>query len=188
MAADRRRSSDPTRVGSRGPRRAADHVDHDRVVAVLAPVLRAARLELEDVEVKAAGRRRVVRILVDGEHGVTLDEIAEVSRAVSDALDETDLLGDAPYTLEVSSPGVDRPLTLPRHWRRNVGRLVTVTPRSGQDLTGRITVADDTGAELDLEPGLRRIDYATVEHAVVQVEFRPLDGAAPDPDVVDVED
>lgn len=181
MAADRRRSSDPSRVGSRGPRRAADHVDHDRVLALLTPVVRAARLELEDVEVRSAGRRRVVRILVDGEHGVTLDEIADVSRSVSDALDEVDLLGDTPYTLEVSSPGVDRPLTLPRHWRRNIGRLVTVTPVAGPELTGRITSADDTGAELDLEPGIRRVDYSGVAHAVVQVEFRPVDGADPVP-------
>lgn len=179
MAADRRRPSEPGQVGSRGPKH-PERVDHDRIVALLTPVVRSARLELEDVEVRAAGRRRVVRVLVDGERGVSLDEIAEVSRSVSDALDATDALGEQPYTLEVSSPGVDRPLTLPRHWRRNVGRLVAVTPHNGPPLTGRITSADENGAEVDLEPGVRRVGYDTVARAVVQVEFRAVDdpGAA----------
>lgn len=184
MAADRRRPSDPSRPGSRGDQHPV-RVDHDRIVSLLTPVVRAARLELEDVEVRAAGRRRVVRVLVDGDHGVSLDEIADVSRSVSDALDAADALGDQPYTLEVSSPGVDRPLTLPRHWRRNVGRLVSMTPRTGPEVTGRITSADETGAEVDLEPGIRRVDYDSLARAVVQVEFRAPDDDAGTPVVTD---
>jgi ribosome maturation factor RimP len=151
------------------------------VVSLLGPVAAAAHLDLEDVEVRSAGRRRIVRVLVDGERGVSLDQVAEVSRAVADALDESDVLGDTPYTLEVSSPGVDRPLALPRHWRRNVGRLVVVHS-GGTDLTGRISSADDEGVELDLEPGLRRLPYGTISRAVVQVEFRSV------ADVEDLED
>ena len=141
------------------------------MLSLLGPVVSAAHLDLEDVEVRSAGRRRIVRVLVDGERGVGLDQVAEVSRAVSDALDGSDVLGDTPYTLEVSSPGVDRPLTLARHWRRNVGRLVVVHS-GGTDLTGRISSADEEGVELDLEPGLRRLPYSTISRAVVQVEFR----------------
>lgn len=171
MSADRRRPPSPSRSGPSGPRGAAP-VDHDRVVALLAPVVRTARLDLEDVEVRAAGRRRIVRVLVDGEKGVSLDQIADVSRSVSDALDAADVLGEQPYTLEVSSPGVDRPLTLPRHWRRNLGRLVTVDQVAGGPLTGRIAAADEDGVDLDLEPGQRRLAFRAITRAVVQVEFR----------------
>jgi ribosome maturation factor RimP len=176
MVADRRSGAArrPTAAAGR-PGSPGTHVDHERVVSLLGPVVTAAHLDLEDVEVRSAGRRRIVRVLVDGERGVSLDQVAEVSRSVADALDESDVLGDTPYTLEVSSPGVDRPLTLPRHWRRNVGRLV-VAHSGGTDLTGRISSADEEGVELDLEPGLRRLPYSTISRAVVQVEFRSVAG------------
>ena len=84
-------------------------------------------MDLESVRVSVAGRRRLLRVVVDSDHGVSLDDAADVSRDVSAALlDATDVIGDVPYTLEVSSPGVDRPLTEPRHWRRAAGRLVRV--------------------------------------------------------------
>ena len=103
-----------------------------RVLALLEPVVSAAGFDLEDLTVSAAGKRSIVRVLVDKDGGVTLDDVADVSRLVSEALDVADeqdptLLGTS-YVLEVSSPGVDRPLTEPRHWRRNVGRLVSATP------------------------------------------------------------
>jgi len=85
-------------------------------------------MDLESVRVGSAGRRRLLRVIVDADGGVSLDGIALVSREVSARLDATGAMGEAPYTLEVSSPGVDRPLTLPRHWRRAVGRLVRVPP------------------------------------------------------------
>ncbi len=175
--ADRRR---PTSTSRPPGRRSAPGTDRDRLVAVLSPVVAQARLDLEDVEARTAGRRRIVRVLVDSEGGVSLDEVADVSRAVSEVLDDADVLDDAPYTLEVSSPGVDRPLTLPRHWRRNRGRLVRVSLAGGDELTGRIVAVDDTEVELDLEPGTRRVPYAGVSRAVVQVEFRALDDAASD--------
>ena len=89
--------------------------------------LATSGLDLEGVEISQAGRRSLVRVLVDQDGGVTLDDIADATRLVSDVLDQTDVLGESPYTLEVTSPGIDRPLTLPRHWRRNVDRLVKVT-------------------------------------------------------------
>ena len=98
-----------------------------RLTGWIEPVVGAAGYDLEELVVTPAGRRSVVRVVVDRDSGVTLDDIAEVSRAVSAVLDENDGdLGRAPYVLEVTSPGVDRPLTEPRHWRRNTGRLVTV--------------------------------------------------------------
>ena len=101
-----------------------------RLRGVIEPVVTAAGYDLEELTVSRAGRRHVVRVIVDGDAGVNLDAVAEVSRAVSRALDEAEeASGDlvaGEYQLEVSSPGVDRPLTEPRHWRRNAGRLVKV--------------------------------------------------------------
>ncbi len=170
----RRPGSAPQRSGS-APKR-PDPARTERVVAVLTPAVQSAGLELEDVELRTVGRRLVVRVLVDSDHGVTLDEVAVASRAVSDELDTSNVLGDEPYTLEVSSPGVDRPLTLPRHWRRNVGRLVSVTVTDGRETTGRLlSVTDDTTVELEVNTKGRisrtTVSLADVRKAVVQVEF-----------------
>src|SRR6266487_3252309 len=96
-------------------------------------------------------RRRLVRVIVDGDGGVSLDAVAEVNQAVSAALDEADVMGSAPYVLEVSSPGVDRPLTEPRHWRRAAGRLVKVKVAGEGTITGRVLAAGDSGVTLDLD-------------------------------------
>lgn len=161
------------RPGS-APRR-PDSGRRDQVVALLAPVVSGVGLELEDVELRAVGRRLVVRVLVDSDAGVTLDEVATASTAVSEALESSTVLGDEPYTLEVSSPGVDRPLTLPRHWRRSIGRLVTVVRDGGPEVTGRVTTLSDTEVSLEVdEKGRKRqvvVALADVTRAVVQVEF-----------------
>ena len=132
----------------------------------------ALGLDLEAVDLSSAGKRRVLRVAVDKDGGVTLDDIANATRAVSQTLDSRDLMGERAYTLEVSSPGVDRPLTLPRHWRRNEGRLVKVVPHDGEPVTGRITATDDDAATLDVEGAEQRVAYADVRKAKVQVEFR----------------
>jgi len=119
-------------TGPSGPPRSGGRRDVDPAALerLLEPVVRAAGLDLESVRVGSAGRRRLLRLVVDADGGVDLDNIALVSREASARLDDTGAMGEAPYTLEVSSPGVDRPLTQPRHWRRAVGRLVRV-PVSG---------------------------------------------------------
>lgn len=151
-----------------------------RLVALLSAPVQALGFDLEDVEVSAAGKRRIVRVAVDRDGGVTLDDIAEATRAVSKALDGTELLGERPYTLEVSSRGVDRPLTLPRHWRRNTGRLVKVTLEDGVSFTGRIAgveepeggraVASVREGDRDDVPA-REVALAEVRKAKVQIEF-----------------
>lgn len=132
-------------------------------------------LDLEAVEVTPAGRRRVVRIAIDRDGGVSMDDVAEATALVSRLLDEdrdmAGLLGEQAYTLEVTSPGVDRPLTLPRHWRRNKGRLVTVVDHDGGSTTGRIVSHDDSGAELDVDGTRHRLAYDAVASARVQIEF-----------------
>jgi ribosome maturation factor RimP len=133
----------------------------------------AEGFDLEALDVSHVGRRGRVKVVVDSDHGVDLDQCAELSHKVSAILDANDsLIGDNPYTLEVSSPGVTRPLTLPRHWRRNVGRLVRVVLSDGGVLTGRVTRADEHEAVLDVAGSVRAVPYDRVGKAKVQVEFR----------------
>ena len=145
-------------------------VSRQRVRDVLEPVVTAAGFDFEDVSIAAAGRRSVVRVVVDRDGGIDLDAVAEVSRAVSRALDDSDLMGSSPYTLEVTSPGVDRPLTEPRHWRRAQGRLVRVSA-AGAQITGRVTGAAETYVDLDVDGVARRLSYGDLGPGHIQVEF-----------------
>ena len=149
-----------------------------RVLAALEPVVAASGTDLEELVVASAGRRRLVRLVVDRDGGLPLDDVAELSRAVSEALDSSDVMGGAPYVLEVTSPGVDRPLTEARHWRRNAGRLVRAVLRDGGEHTGRVLRVDDDSVVLDVDGIGRAVPLRTVARGEVQVEFnRP--GAAP---------
>ncbi|TFV83479.1 ribosome maturation factor RimP [Blastococcus sp. CT_GayMR16] len=153
-----------------------------RLAGWIEPVVGEAGYDLEELVVTPAGRRSVVRVVIDRDQGVTLDDIAEISRAVSEVLDANDDgMGRTPYVLEVTSPGVDRPLTDPRHWRRNLGRLVSVTVGS-DELTGRITAVEDSGVDLAVEarskpgakkrpPTPRHVPWAELGAGRVQVEF-----------------
>jgi ribosome maturation factor RimP len=155
---------------------AAGTSQRERLAAVLEPVVAAAGYDLEEVAVSPAGKRRLVRVVVDSDSGVSLDDVAEVSRAISAALDEDDALtGTSPYVLEVSSPGVDRPLTAPRHWRRATGRLVSATLRDGGTVTGRVRGADDGEVVLDVAGEDRPFPYEVLGAGRVQVEFNRAD-------------
>ncbi|SNS07283.1 ribosome maturation factor RimP [Geodermatophilus pulveris] len=171
-----------------------------RMAGLVAPVVEAAGYDLEELVVTPAGRRSVVRVVVDRDTGVTLDDVAEVSRAVSAALDDLDgEFGSAPYVLEVTSPGVDRPLTDPRHWQRNTGRLVTVAvgpTGSAEQVTARVLAADGDGVTLAVEakgrpgarkrpPTRRQVPWHELGTGRVQVEFgrhEPDDDPGSDPD------
>ena len=149
-------------------------VDEARIADVIRPVIAAAGMDLESVRVTAAGRRRLLRVVVDSDQGVSLDDAATISRELSGALDAVAVMGDFPYTLEVSSPGVDRPLTDQRHWRRAVGRLVqvAVTDSGGaRPVSGRVAAADADGVTLDVEGARRRFPYAVLGPGAIQLEF-----------------
>jgi ribosome maturation factor RimP len=149
----------------------------ERLASLIEPVVLARGYDLEDVTVGMAGRRSVVKVVVDSDKGVPLDDVADVSRAISAALDEHDgSMGRAPYVLEVTSPGVDRPLTLERHWRRSTGRLVKVEIADAPAITGRILDTDANGVDLDIDGEKRWVDYAAVRTARVQVEFNRPEG------------
>jgi ribosome maturation factor RimP len=153
---------------------AGGSLDESRIADVIRPVVAAAGMDLESVRVTAAGRRRLLRVVVDSDRGVSLDDAAAVSRELSAALDTVAVMGDFPYTLEVSSPGVDRPLTERRHWRRAVGRLVRVAVADSGPVSGRVVSADADGVTLDVEgnpKARRRFAYGVLGAGAVQVEF-----------------
>jgi ribosome maturation factor RimP len=143
---------------------------------VIEPVTERAGFDLERVTVSRVGRRHSVQVVIDGDDGVGLDVIAEVSRAVSTALDAAEESGAAvmpgEYVLEVSSPGVDRPLTEPRHWRRNIGRLVTVPGPEGQRLTGRVVGATADRVVMEIDGTRRELPVRQLGPGRVQVELR----------------
>ncbi|MFH8350029.1 ribosome maturation factor RimP [Streptomyces sp. NPDC018045] len=149
----------------------------ERLRGLLEPLVAARDLDLEEIEVTPAGKRRVLRIVVDSDDGVQLDECAELSREASQALDDSNVMGGAPYTLEVTSPGADRPLTEPRHYRRAVGRLVRFQLHEGGELVARITAMDDEGLDLEVpgvkgrKPTARRVAFAEIAKARVEIEF-----------------
>ncbi|MCW2747414.1 MAG: ribosome maturation factor RimP [Nocardioidaceae bacterium] len=140
---------------------------NDRLVALIEPVLGELGFDLEDLELTPAGKKRVLTIAVDKDGGVTLDEIADVTRAISPVLDDSDVLGTLPYLLEVTSRGVSRPLSLPRHWRRNKDRLVRVYLNDGTLIEERIRESNDLSVHL----GTAEIAYADIESALIQVEL-----------------
>jgi ribosome maturation factor RimP len=144
-----------------------------QLVQLLEPVVGEAGYDLEDVAVSSAGRRKLVRVTVDADGGIDLDAVAEVSRLVSEALDAdsgAQSVLSGPYVLEVSSPGVDRPLVEPRHWRRAVGRLVTV-PVGESVVTGRVIGTDEAGVTLDGRGARHRYGWSDLGRGRVQIEF-----------------
>ncbi len=153
-------------AGQTGPAATASRIEEE-----LTAPLASLGLDVEGVEVTPAGKRRVLRVAVDKDGGVTLDDVAEATRAVNEVLDASDVMGQLPYTLEVTSRGVDRPLTLPRHWRRNLDRLVKVIPHEGEPLVGRITASGEESATLDVEGTTHEVEFADVKKALVQIEF-----------------
>lgn len=151
-----------------------------RLRALLAPAVAATGCDLETVEITPAGRRRVLRVVVDRDGGVTLDQAAVAAAAVSAALDTNDVMGERPYVLEVSSPGVDRPVRTPRQWRRVVGRLVRVTVADRGRLVARVRAADEEGVTLEVAGEPETFGYAALGPGAVEVEFAPAAAATPD--------
>jgi ribosome maturation factor RimP len=147
--------------------------DAERLTTVLEPVVMAAGMDLESVRIAAAGRRWLLRVVVDADSRPGLDEIALLSRSVSAELDASGVMGQAAYTLEISSPGVDRPLTEPTHWRRATGRLVRA-PLSASPVTsiqGRVVAAGADAVTLEIDGEQREFGYRDLGPGRVQVEF-----------------
>ncbi|MCX4642820.1 MULTISPECIES: ribosome maturation factor RimP [Streptomyces] len=151
----------------------------ERLRSLLEPLVSSQGLDLEEIEVASVGRKRVLRVVVDSDSGADLDQVADVSRALSAKLDETDAMGEGEYDLEVGTPGAERPLTEHRHYLRAVDRLVKFQLADGADteLVARILKVDDEGLDLEVpgvkgrKPTARRLTFDDIAKARVQVEF-----------------
>lgn len=156
----------------------------DRLQTLLEPVVAAAGYDLEAVRVSQVARRRRVEVVVDGDDGVSLDAVSDITRVVSDVLDGPEgaaVMGEQPYVLEVGSPGTDRPLTQAKHWRRAKGRLVRAVLRDGGEATGRVLDSDEDGVLLEVpgkkkgQTAQRRLGFGEVAKARVEIEFNRKD-------------
>jgi ribosome maturation factor RimP len=131
--------------------------------------------DVEAIELTPAGNKRVLRIALDRDGGVGIDHITQATRALSEVLDASDVMGTQPYTLEVTSRGVDRPLTEPRHWRRNAGRLVRLRLADDSSIDGRIGESDDEGVVIEGRATSQRLTYDQISTALVQTELNRKD-------------
>lgn len=147
----------------------------DQIAELVTPALEQSNYFLEDVNLVSPGNHRIVTVIVDGESALNLDQVTDASKIVSALLDEAAFMGETPFTLEVTSPGIDRPLTLPRHFAKNVTRLLKVTLNDGSVITGRI--ASNTDSEVFLIVTEKKetkevpVSLADIKRAVVEIEF-----------------
>ena len=134
------------------------------------PALSALGFYLEDVTITSAGRRSMLTIIVDGDTHLSLDQVTSATKAISEIVESLQSLGDTPFTLEVTSPGLDRPLTKPRHWRKNIDRLVKVVLLDGKEIKGRIKAASEDSATVDQS----EINFTEIKRASLEVEFKQV--------------
>lgn len=151
----------------------------DQISELISPVLQEAGYFLEDINVVSPGNHRIVTVIVDGESALNLDQVTVASKLVSALVDEASFMGETPFTLEVTSPGIDRPLTLPRHFAKNITRLLKVTKSDGSVVTGRITSNTDSDVTLTVaekkETKELVVALADIKRAVVEIEFNRKD-------------
>jgi len=145
----------------------------EEVAAAIRPAIEATGAYLEEVTLTPAGKRKIMTVIVDGDTNLSLDQVTSISKEVSAIVEVLPALGDTPFTLEVTSPGVDRPLTNSRHWRKNHGRLINATLHDGQVVTGRIGDA----TEIDVEIDSVKIAFAAIKKALIEIEFKSLKNA-----------
>jgi ribosome maturation factor RimP len=152
----------------------------DQISQLVTPAVEAQGFFLEEVQLLSPGKHRIVTCIVDGETSLNMDQVTGVSRAISELLDEAAFMGDTPFTLEVTSPGVDRPLTQPRHFRKNVDRLLKVVKIDGDVVTGRICSSSDLDVTLTVaekkETKEVSINLSEIKRATVEIEFNRKDG------------
>jgi ribosome maturation factor RimP len=139
---------------------------------LLNPAVTRAGFVLEEVSVTPVGKRRLISVVVDCENrNPSLDEVTVVSKEVSSILDTYSQLGEMPFTLEVTTPGIDRPLTELRHWKKNLGRLVKITPHSGEKYVARIKEVLPREVVLELKNQESKVHFSDIARAQIEVEF-----------------
>ncbi|MEY3723628.1 MAG: hypothetical protein RL649_478 [Actinomycetota bacterium] len=142
----------------------------EEISAVITPALTSLGFYLEDLNITSAGKRSLLTVIVDADRHLSLDEVTVATKAISEIVENIPALGSTPFTLEVTSPGIDRPLTKPRHWRKNINRLVKVVLLDGSQITGRIKQAGESAATIDESV----INYLDIKRANLEIEFKQV--------------
>jgi len=142
----------------------------EEISAAITPALTALGFYLEDLNISSAGKRSLLTVIVDADHHLSLDEVTQATKAFSEIVENIPALGATPFTLEVTSPGVDRPLTKPRHWRKNINRLVKIILQDGKEIKGRIKSASEISATIDEV----EISYVDIKRANLEIEFKQV--------------
>jgi ribosome maturation factor RimP len=142
----------------------------EEISAVITPALSNLGFYLEDLTITSAGRRSMITVIVDGDTHLSLDQVTVATKAISELVENIQSLGQTPFTLEVTSPGLDRPLTKPRHWRKNIDRLVKIVLLDGSEIKGRIKGATQISASVDEQT----VNYSEVKRAILEIEFKQV--------------
>ena len=141
---------------------------NEDISAAIRPIIEASGNYLEELTITSAGKVKILTVIVDSDSHLNLDQITAVTKEISEVIETLEELGDSAFTLEVTSPGIDRPLTKPRHWRKNFDRLVKITMTSGKDIQGRIGEA----AETNVLVGDQKVSFEDIKRAVLEIEFK----------------
>jgi ribosome maturation factor RimP len=142
----------------------------EEISAAITPALTNLGFYLEDITITSAGRRSLLTIIVDGDTHLSLDQVTIATKAIGEIIESIQSLGQAPFTLEVTSPGLDRPLTKPRHWRKNIDRLVKVVLLDSKEITGRVKAATESNATIDDQV----INFTDIKRAKLEIEFKQV--------------
>ena len=137
---------------------------------MITPAIQALGFYVEDISITSAGRRSMLTVIVDGDTHLSLDQVTVATKAISEIVENLPTLGNNPFTLEVTSPGLDRPLTKPRHWRKNKDRLVKIVLNDGKEITGRIK--DSTEADVTVDE--QNVKFADIKRATLEIEFKQV--------------
>ena len=140
------------------------------ISAAITPALEALGFYLEDVTITSAGRRSMFTVIVDGDTHLSLDQVTSATKAIGEIVESIQSLGETPFTLEVTSPGLDRPLTKVRHWQKNINRLVKVVLQDGSEIKGRINEVNEANSVV----GEIKVNYSDIKRATLEVEFKPV--------------
>jgi ribosome maturation factor RimP len=142
----------------------------EQVAAVITPAIQALGFYVEDISITSAGRRSMLTVIVDGDTHLSLDQVTVATKAISEIVENLPTLGNNPFTLEVTSPGLDRPLTKPRHWRKNKDRLIKIVLNDGKEITGRIK--DSTDDEIIVDE--QKVAFVDIKRATLEIEFKQV--------------
>jgi ribosome maturation factor RimP len=142
----------------------------EEISAAITPALSDLGFYLEDITITSAGRRSMLTVIVDGDTHLSLDQVTVATKAISEIVENIQSLGQAPFTLEVTSPGLDRPLTKPRHWRKNIDRLVKIVLLDGKEIKGRVKDATEISATVDEQV----VKFSDIKRATLEIEFKQV--------------